>query len=294
VPRSSKRSRIGRSVHGAADFRRVGLARALSKLGYCSRSQAEPLIWAGAVQLNGVTKRNPEAPVLFNHDRIEVRGEPVAAAQKLYLMMNKPRGLVTTAADEKGRPTVYAKLSGKSPWVGPVGRLDKASEGLLLLTNDPEWAAKITAPASHLPKIYHVQVAGVHDDDLTHTLVKGLVVASGEFLQVKDARVLRRGKHRGDTKACGAEQVYVAPGFSPASACSTPQPQRTTWLAIILEEGKNRHIRRMFEKLGIEVLRVVRVSIGPVELGDLAKGAVRPLSPAEKSAVDATLSRVQR
>jgi 23S rRNA pseudouridine2605 synthase len=232
-------------------------------IGYCSRSQAEQLIRAGAVQLNGVTKRNPEAPVLFNHDRIEVHGEPVAAAQKLYLMMNKPRGLVTTAADEKGRPTVYAKLSGKSPWVGPVGRLDKASEGLILLTNDPEWAAKITAPASHLPKIYHVQVAGVQNDQIAQELIKGFVVANGEFLSVKDARSLRYG-------------------------------DKNSWLAITLEEGKNRHIRRMFEKLGIEVLRVVRVSIGPVELGDLAKGAVRPLSPAEKSAVDATLSRMQR
>jgi 23S rRNA pseudouridine2605 synthase len=238
----------------------VGLARALSKLGYCSRSQAEQLIRAGAVQLNGATKRDPETPVTLDGDRIEVRGERIGAAEKIYLLMNKPRGLVTTAADEKGRPTVYAALSGKSPWVAPVGRLDKASEGLLLLTNDPEWSAKITAPESGIAKTYHVQVSGVRDEALAQALVKGLVAANGEFLSVKEARVLRLG-------------------------------DKNTWLAITLEEGKNRHIRRMFEKLGIEVLRLVRVSIGPLELGDLAKGAVRPLTRAEKSALDAVLYR---
>lgn len=256
-----KRQKTVRGPNGD-DSRRVGLARALSKLGHCSRSQAEQLIRAGAVQLNGVTKRDPETPVVLAGDRIEVRGERIGAAEKIYLLMNKPRGLVTTASDEKGRPTVYAALHresrGKSPWVAPVGRLDKASEGLLLLTNDPEWAARITAPESDIAKTYHVQVSGVRDEELAHALVKGLAVASGEFLLVKKASILRLG-------------------------------DKNTWLAIVLEEGKNRHIRRMFEKLGIEVLRLVRVSIGPLELGDLAKGAVRSLTAAEKSALDGAL-----
>jgi 23S rRNA pseudouridine2605 synthase len=132
-------------------MRRVGLARALSKLGYCSRSRAAELILSGQVSLNGKVCRDPEAPVTGNHDRISVDGKIVEAQRKIYLMMNKPRGVVTTASDEKGRETVYAMLNGNtsqiaSPWIAPIGRLDKASEGLLLLTNDSEWGARITAP----------------------------------------------------------------------------------------------------------------------------------------------------
>lgn len=236
-------------------LRRVGLARALSKLGYCSRSQAESLIRAGHVQLNGTARHDPELPVLLGRDRIEVRGQLVRPAGKVYLMLNKPRGLVTTASDEKGRPTIYSNLSSKLPWVAPVGRLDKASEGLLLLTNDPEWAAGVTAPESHLAKIYHVQASGLRDAAVTDVLVKGFRVAGADFLKVKEARVLRQG-------------------------------DRNTWLAITLEEGKNRHIRRMLEHLGIEVLRLVRVAIGPLAMRDLAKGASRPLTAEEKVALD--------
>jgi len=235
--------------------RRVGLARALSKLGFCSRSQAEALIRAGKVQLNGTVKHDPESPVLLGRDRIEVQGQSVRPAEKVYLMLNKPRGIVTTASDEKGRATVYSNLSTNLPWVAPVGRLDKASEGLLLLTNDPEWAAAVAAPESHLAKIYHVQVVGLRDAALTDSLIKGFRVADASFLKVKAASVLRQG-------------------------------DRNTWLEITLEEGKNRHIRRMLEHLGIEVLRLVRVAIGPLALGDLAKGASRPLTAEEKSALD--------
>jgi 23S rRNA pseudouridine2605 synthase len=138
--------------------RRVGLARALSKLGYCSRSQAAILIREGRVRLNGATRQDPETPVRLERDRIEVDGSAVTAESKIYLVLNKPRGVVTTASDEKGRQTVYSLMDGKGPWVGPVGRLDKASEGLLLFTNDSEWAARITDPGSRLDKIYHVQV----------------------------------------------------------------------------------------------------------------------------------------
>src|SRR6266853_1932439 len=148
--------------------RRVGLARALSKLGYCSRSDGFSLIQAGRVRLNGAAERNPEAPVRLEKDRIEVDGRPVATAARVYLMLNKPRGVVTTASDEKGRQTVYAFLGREfvkqdRPWVSPVGRLDKASEGLLLLTNDSDWAARVLAPATHLDKIYHVQIDRVAD-----------------------------------------------------------------------------------------------------------------------------------
>lgn len=243
-------------------MRTVGLARALSKLGYCSRSQAQQLIRSGQVRVNGTVKRNPEAPVLLGRDRIEANGASIHSAEKIYLMLNKPRGLVTTASDEKSRPTIYATLyailGNNLPWVAPVGRLDKASEGLLLLTNDSEWAARVLAPESHLPKIYHVQVSGIRVAALADSLTEGVRVSNGDFLRVKDARILRQGN-------------------------------RNTWLAITLDEGKNRHIRRMLEQLGIEVLRLVRVAIGPLTLGDLAKGTSRRITAEEKSAIDAAM-----
>ena len=238
--------------------RRVGLARALSKLGYCSRSQAGELIRAGRVRLNGAVRKDPETPVRVGRDRIEADGAAVGAAEKLYLMLNKPRGAVTSASDEKGRETVYAYLGEDLPWVAPVGRLDKASEGLLLLTNDSEWAARITAPETHLEKIYHVQIDRAPEATLLHKLEQGLTTKEGDFLRVKHAGILRQG-------------------------------ERNTWLEIILEEGKNRHIRRMLEHLGKEVRRLVRVAIGPVVLGDLPKGASRPLSRVEKESLDQAL-----
>lgn len=240
------------------EIRRVGLARALSKMGYCSRSRAAELIRAGKIRLNGAVRHDPEFPVRLGHDRIEVGGAPAAAANRVYLMMNKPRGVVTTASDEKGRRTVYGNLPRDLPWVAPVGRLDKASEGLLLLTNDSEWAARITAPESHLDKTYHAQVnAIIASQDLVR-MMRGVGVKTGEVLRVKSARILRQG-------------------------------ERNTWLAIVLDEGKNRQIRRILEYMGLATLRLVRVAIGPLELGDLAKGAHRELTQQQKRKIDRTL-----
>ncbi|HEY0455682.1 MAG TPA: pseudouridine synthase, partial [Verrucomicrobiae bacterium] len=134
----------------------TGLARTLSKLGFCSRSQASSLIRAGRVRVNGVTIKDPERRTRPSHEKIEVDGQTIPSQPKTYLMLNKPRGLVTSASDEQGRETVYSCLS-DYPFVNPVGRLDKASEGLLLFTNDNAWAARITDPASRLEKTYHVQ-----------------------------------------------------------------------------------------------------------------------------------------
>lgn len=238
--------------------RRVGLARMISKLGYCSRSAASALIRAGRVTLNGVPRRDPESPVRPTADRIEIDGKPISTARFTYFLLNKPRGLVTTAADEKGRETVYTLVPSDFSWLAPVGRLDKASEGLLLLTNDSEWAAAITDPASHLPKVYHAQINKVADEGLLRSLRDGITTAAGEVLSVSAVSNLRAG-------------------------------QKNSWIEIVLEEGKNRHIRRMFESLGIEVLRLVRVSIGPLTLGNLPKGKLRELTHAEKRAMDAAL-----
>ncbi len=238
--------------------RRIGLARALSKQGYCSRSNAVDLIRAGRVSLNGGICRNPEAPVRAERDRIQVDRQELPAPVKAYIMLNKPRGVVTTASDEKGRETVYAYLDEGLPWVAPVGRLDKASEGLLLLTNDSEWAARVLAPDMHIDKTYHVQIGVVADAALIESIIRGAGADDGSFLRAKSARILRGG-------------------------------EKNTWLEIILDEGRNRHIRRMFAALGVEVLRLLRVAIGPLVLGKLPKGASRPFTDEEKLALDLAL-----
>ena len=205
-----------------------------------------------------MVRRDTETPVRLGKDRIEVDGEQLNATAKIYLVLNKPRGIVTTASDEKGRDTVYSLLGAELPWVAPVGRLDKASEGLLLLTNDSGWGARVTAPETHLDKTYHVQIGRIADVALLETLKNGIRTKEGDTLRVKEASPLRQG-------------------------------ERNSWLEIILDEGRNRHVRRMLESLNIEVLRLIRVAIGPLALGDLAKGAVRPLTSGEKLALDRTM-----
>ncbi len=192
-------------------------------------------------------------------DRVAVDGHSIVAAEKLYLMMNKARGLVTTAADEKGRPTIYSLLDPALGWLAPVGRLDQSSEGLLLLTNDSEWAASIASPDSHVEKTYRVQIAAVAGEALLLQLVDGVKQGS-ELLRAVRATVLRVGK-------------------------------RNSWVELVLDEGRNRQIRRMFAGLGIEVLRLLRVAIGPVVLGDLATGQVRSLTPGEKATLDGLLPK---
>jgi 23S rRNA pseudouridine2605 synthase len=238
----------------------VGLARALSKLGYCSRSQAVELIRAGRVQLNGRPQRDPEAPVSLPRDQITVDDGPIGAAAKIYWVLNKPRGVVTTTSDEEGRETVYAHVPKELPWLAPVGRLDKASEGLLLLTNDSEWAARITLPESHLDKTYHVQIAAVANAALLERVKMGVRAGNGDLLRAKTAEILRHG-------------------------------EKNSWLVVVLDEGKNRQIRRIFEAMGIEVLRLIRVAIGPLALGDLPKGKSRPLTQGEKGILDAEMAR---
>ena len=138
--------------------RNVGLARALSKLGYCSRSHAEALNPSGTRLRQRSGKEKGRNSSTIGKDRLEVDSERIHESQKIYLMLNKPRGVLTTASDERGRETIYDYLDKELQWVAPVGRLDKASEGLLLITNDPEWGARITAPDSHIAKTYHVQI----------------------------------------------------------------------------------------------------------------------------------------
>lgn len=233
---------------------RHGVARVLSKQGLCSRTQAAAWVAAGRVAVNGRVVRDPEFPVRQGVDAIALDGRSIEASAPVYIALNKPRGLVTTASDEKGRDTVYRCLDGAGlPWLAPVGRLDQASEGLLLMCNDPAWAAAITDPATGPDKTYHVQVDAVPDAALLAALEAGIDDA-GERLSARSARLLRSGG-------------------------------KTAWLEIVLDEGRNRQIRRLLAAHGLATLRLVRVAIGPVALGTLAKGAWRRLGDAEISSL---------
>lgn len=237
-------------------FKNFGLARAINKAGYASRSQAQQLVSQGRVSWNGRIVRDPEWAT-SEGDAILVDGQPLVAQRKVYLMCNKPRGLVTTADDNKGRATVFQCFEGLDlPHVGPVGRLDMASEGLLLFTNDTLWANALLDPARRVPKTYHVQIDGIVDHATMAKMTEG-VLDEGQRLQATSVQVLRTG-------------------------------HRNCWLEIVLQEGKNREIRRMLKVFGLEVLQLIRIRIGDLVLGDLPKGAVRALTEAEVEALRPT------
>ena len=258
----------------AAKEKPHGVARVISKRGFCSRSIAENLVREGRVSLRGKIVHDPDTPA-YENDEIAVDGTPVEAAQKIYFAMNKPRGIVTTASDEKGRKTVmdlfreqYAKMfPGKPvPHISPVGRLDAASEGLLLFTNDTQWAdallnpqdqsvilsgAKDPVPTKHI-KIYRVQVAGKPSDAELGQMEKGFKVPprvfgeSEEFMHAERAELHSEG-------------------------------EKNCWLEITLSEGKNREIRRMLAHLGFEVMRLIRIQFDKYTLGDLKPGEIQKI-----------------
>jgi 23S rRNA pseudouridine2605 synthase len=234
----------------ASSAPRHGLARVLSKMGVCSRSQAEKAVREGRVRVDGKVVLDPERPADPERQRILLDNEPVAASTRVYIVLNKPRGVVVSASDERGRDTVYDLLKDAGlPWLGPVGRLDKASEGLLLLSNDSVWASRLTEPRHHVDKTYHVQVDAVPDQLLLDRLVDG-IVEEGERLAARRATLLRHG-------------------------------EKNAWLEIVLDEGRNRHIRRLLAAHDIAVLRLVRVAIGKLALGELPKGQWRHLTAEE-------------
>lgn len=233
---------------------RHGLARVLSKRGLCSRSDAEKLIRAGRVLLDGRIVRDPEFPTRADAARIVIDGAQADSLARRHLVLNKPRGLVTTARDERGRDTVYRCFDGADlGWIAPVGRLDKASEGLLLFTNDPQWAARITDPGTGPSKTYHVQVDRIPDASALAAMLHG-VRDGDDDLRATSAALLRTGA-------------------------------KNAWLEIVLDEGRNRQIRRLLAAFDIGVLRLVRVAIGPLALGELPKGQWRELSAEEVAAL---------
>ncbi|HEY0778099.1 MAG TPA: pseudouridine synthase [Gemmatirosa sp.] len=231
------------------------MARALSKLGAGSRRDGESWVAAGRVRVNGRIVRDATLRVDPRRDEITLDGERVRPATRRYFALHKPRGVVVSRADERGAPSVYSLLPPDLvEFVSPVGRLDRASEGLLLFTNDTRWADALLAPASHVPRTYHVQIDVRPDDALLARLVAGVDTTDGERLAAADARVLRAA-------------------------------DRSGWLELVLHEGRNRHIRRMLAAVDVEVRRLIRVAIGPLTLGDLPRGSLRPLTAAERDAL---------
>ncbi|WP_298171293.1 pseudouridine synthase [Acidithiobacillus sp.] len=226
-----------------------GLARILSKAGLCSRTVAAEWIRAGRVEVDGCQVRDPGTRFALSGSKICVDGIEVTASTRQVLLLHKPRGVITTRQDEKGRATVYDLLP-KSPWLAPVGRLDQASSGLLLFSNDPHWAQQLLDPNQHVAKTYHVQIRPPLSASTAAQLAASPVL-NGEPCLPMQIRELR----------CGG---------------------KTQWLEFILQEGRHRQIRRLLADGDTEVLRLIRVAVGNLPLGALRPGEWRWLRSDEE------------
>ena len=228
----------------------VPLERALSKLGKMSRSQTKRLIEEGRLAVNGRVIKDPAFLLVPETDRITVDGEPVRRAVACTIMLYKPRGIVTTTSDEKGRRTVYDLLPAHYQHLHPVGRLDMASCGLLLMTTDTQLSNFLTDPDNKIPRIYAVSAAGRITSEQVKRLSEG-IQDKGQLLKASTI-TLRKASNK------------------------------ESHLIVGLTEGKNRDIRRMFEALGSEVTALKRIAFGKLKLGTLKPGEFREISPAEQ------------
>ncbi len=236
------------------------LDRVLSRMGLASRTAAREAIRAGRLRVNGRVVRDPECWVDPNRDFVELDGRRLKPARKIYLLFYKPKGVITSHGDPAGRKTIYDYLDSpdeNGKWVAPVGRLDKDTSGLLLLTNDTEFADFITSPESAVPKTYLVKTSGLLTDGVIARLAAGVEMKRGDFARPLNVRRLEdRGKY--------------------------------TWLEVVLTEGKNREVRCMVEAVGFKVLKLVRTRIGPLTLEGLEVGKWRELTRAEVTAMRRT------
>ena len=229
----------------------MSLERALSKFGVCSRKEASRVIEAGRVRVDGQVVVWPLRRIDPKRQRVTVDGRRVGDdAERIVLLLHKPKGLITTRTDPGGRPTVYSLLGDVGRWVFPVGRLDRETSGLLVLTNDHRLGQRLTDPEHHVPKTYHVRVAGVPSAEALRVLREGAPLGRGETS--RPARVRSLGSRRDGT-----------------------------WLEIVLTEGRNRQVRRMCAAVGHDVLDLVRVRVGRLGLGDLPPGRWRRLEAQE-------------
>ena len=225
------------------------LERVFSKAGLGSRTDARSWIGAGRVRVNGRTVSNPDHWVDLEKDRITLDGKPLATPAKLYILLYKPKGYLTTWRDPEGRPTVYDLIADVSGWVTPVGRLDLDTSGLLLLTNDTAFAERIMNPAHKVAKTYQLKAATLLSDDQVEQLRRGVELSDGVTRPAEVRRLRDAAKY--------------------------------TFLEITIAEGRNRQVRRMLEAVGSKVLKLVRIAIGPIRLDDLPIGSWRHLTPAE-------------
>jgi 23S rRNA pseudouridine2605 synthase len=239
---------------GGRPGRRVQLHRAVSKLGWGSRGQAWGWIRGGEVRVDGRVVTDPLTWVDLDRQRITRNDQTAPPGQAvrpfLTLALNKPRGIFTTRRDERGRRTVYDLLPADLPWIFPAGRLDADSEGLLILTTDAALAVRLTEPEHHVPKTYHVTVAGRPTPDALDQLRRGIELTDGRT-RPAEVRLLESDNER-------------------------------SVLEMILTEGRNRQVRRMTAAVGHRVRRLVRLAIGGYELGDLPPGAYRSLDAADR------------
>lgn len=244
---------------GASGGVKKTLDRILSRAGLGSRSDACKWIGAGRVAVNGRVVRSPEHWVQVGRDRVTFDGRPLTERKKLYVLLYKPKGYISSYGDPGGRPTVYDLVADLESWVAPVGRLDQDTTGLLILTNDNEFANFITAPDSHVPKTYLVKTASLLDDTALERLRGGIELADGA---ARPARVER-----------------------------LRDSSSSTFLEITLTEGRNRQVRRMIEAAGSHVRKLVRTAIGPLRIGELEIGKWRLLTAAEVAALKRAGSR---
>lgn len=225
------------------------LQKIIADMGIASRRKAEELITEGRVTVNGKAavigmKADPSA------DHIKVDGKLlVSPEKKVYFIFNKPRGVVTSLSDPEGRPTVTDFLRGVRQRVFPVGRLDFDSEGLLILTNDGEFAHSVLHPSKKIPKTYLVKIKGVLEEEEINKLRTGIRLDRTVTAPAKVKR-LRKAEHN-------------------------------SWIEMTISEGKKRQIRRMLERVGHQVIRLMRIRIGGLEMGPLKPGTYRRLTPAE-------------
>jgi 23S rRNA pseudouridine2605 synthase len=225
------------------------LARFLARTGTASRRHAEELIREGRVTLNGEAVLEPGARVNPAVDAVRVDGKRVKPSGPVYILLNKPRGVLSTMEDPRGRPCVGDVLADMRGRPYPVGRLDFDAEGLLLCTNDGELAHRILHPRYHVKKVYQVKVKGTPDKRVIDRL------RTGVFLDGRKT--------------------------APAGVYLQKRGERNSWLRMTLVEGRNRQVKRMLEQCGYQVLKLKRVALGPLALGDLPPGAYRKLRPEE-------------
>lgn len=231
---------------------RLSLARALSKFGVCSRKQAARWIEAGRVHVGGELVAWPQRRIDPRRDRVTVDGVRVGDdTERIVLALHKPAGYITSRVDPAGRATIYEFLGDVGRWVFPVGRLDRDTSGLLILTNDHRLGNRLTDPGERVPKAYHARVLGLPEVAALRVLREGVPLGDGTL--TRPARVRPMGAVR----------------------------DGTMWLEIVLTEGRNRQVRRMCAAVGHEVQELVRVRIGGLALPDLAPGEWRRLTPRE-------------